>query len=784
MMNRYSPCPTSCSPLCGLGSLLAVVGLLSLALVANAAAPSQGVERRVASLRIPFVAHDDEATFRFSAATFAGTVRVERDGALAYLVRAADGRQALVRERVAPGVFAPEGQEPSATRVHVLRGKDRAGWQRDLAAFSRVSYGEIQPGVDLALVARQANVEKVFTVAAGTAPTGIEVRVEGAQLALTSEGLLELRSPAGVVAFTPPVAYQEVDEARRTVEVRYALRGSDRYGFEVGPHDSEHALVIDPLFASTFVGAGNPDYAFAVAYDRQGRAYIAGQAAQGIYGDYPSTTGAYQETNAGGSDVVVSWLSADLTQLLASTFVGGSGGEGATALAVDYSAGGLEPSIVVAGSTNSADFPTSVGAFDTSLGGPHDVFVLRLGHDLATLEASTYLGGSNIEVAFEPNTDRRGPSLAVAPDGSVYAAGTTSSSDFPTTPPATGRLPYQASKAGDDEVYIARLSSGLDALLAGTYLGGGENDRGTGIGLDASGRVFVTGHTESAPGWRPPPYEPFPIIAGAYDETFNSAGGVLLEDGFVSRLDANLQFLERSSFIGGSSSDLVWTLVVEPGSADVYIAGDALSTDYPTTPGAYDPVGLGAYSGFISRLDADLATLEVSTFLGGAASDNRILAIDLDTDGDVWATGYTWASDFPVTVDLGDPDLPPYYDPINYSNKDVFLSRLAPDLDVLKESYHFGGSGPQEAWGIIAHTEVAYFAGWTETGRPRDWSYPVTPGAYDIVADDDDAFVTILPEPACALGVGIVALAGLATRRRATTGDRDPTRLPIDRAES
>ena len=127
---------------------------------------------------------------------------------------------------------------------------------------------------------------------------------------------------------------------------------------------------------------------------------------------------------------------------------------------------GIEPGegdrIVVAGLTGSADFPITLSAFDRTHNGNSDVFVFRMNEDLSSILASTYVGGSHMEKAFEPNTDR-GPDMAMDAAGSIYVAGTTYSSDFPDIPAGKELpgeyVPFQAVKHDDDDAFVIKLSN-------------------------------------------------------------------------------------------------------------------------------------------------------------------------------------------------------------------------------------------------------------------------------------------------------------------------------------
>ena len=465
-----------------------------------------------------------------------------------------------------------EGKAP--TRVSYFRGKDQSKWKSDIPTYDLVSLGEVYKGIELKLRAYGNNVEKLFFVRPEGDPLSIRVKTEGAKnIKVNKEGELELETDLGVVKFTMPVAYQKENGKKKFIEVAYAVKGNE-YTFTVGDYDRTKELVIDPLLASTFLGGSGNDWVNSISIDSSGNVYVAGETyssdfpiTTGAYDntfsgcvydafvsklnsnltqllastflsgscwswascisvdssgnvyvaggtiaadDFPITSGAYQETMHGAGDAFVSKLNSDLTQLLASTFLGGSESDGASSISIDSSGNDY-----VAGGTGSSDFPVTTG---TAHGGSEDAFVAKLNSDLAQLLASTFLGGYSGDRAGSISTDS---------SGNVYVAGKTYSSDFPTTDGA-----YDTTHNGGDDVFVSALDGNLQNLLASTFLGGSGGEGyshyvfypyvGSPMTIDSSGHVYVAGWTSSSD---------FPTTDGAHDITFDGD-----KDGFVSKL--------------------------------------------------------------------------------------------------------------------------------------------------------------------------------------------------------------------------------------------------------
>ncbi len=191
------------------------------------------------------------------------------------------------------------------------------------------------------------------------------------------------------------------------------------YGVGVGPYDRSQTLVIDPLVYSTYLGGSGDDIGHGIAVDGLGQAYITGAT---VSAKYDVTSGAFQATCRGEVDVFVTKLNARGTALVYSTYLGGSKVEFGHGIAVD----GLGQAYIT-GFTESPDYPTTSGAFQTTLRGRFgytDVFVTKLNADGTALVYSTFLGGSGYE---------RGLGIAVDGLGQAYITGTTDSQDYPTT---------------------------------------------------------------------------------------------------------------------------------------------------------------------------------------------------------------------------------------------------------------------------------------------------------------------------------------------------------------
>ena len=318
------------------------------------------------------------------------------------------------------------------------------------------------------------------------------------------------------------------------------------------------------LLYSTIVGGGSEAVATAIAVNSQGDAYITGYT---ISDNFPITPGALQTKFGGSSDAFVTKLNADGSQLLFSTFLGGSSSDGGAGIAVDSSGHAY-----VSGSTLSADFPTTPGAFQTKASGANDAFVAELNLEGSQLVYSTFLGGFGNDA---------GAGIAIDGSGNAYVTGITGSENFPTTQGA-----FQTSKAGDFDAFVTKLNRDGSQLLYSTFLGGiGFDDSGLGIAVDRRGNACVTGSTDSVD---------FPTTPDAFQVNF--AGDFSVTDAFMSKLNASGTELIYSTFLGGFGGGFgndAGAGVAVDSQGNAYITGSTESTDFPTTPGAFQTNSAG-----------------------------------------------------------------------------------------------------------------------------------------------------------------------------------------------
>jgi hypothetical protein len=318
------------------------------------------------------------------------------------------------------------------------------------------------------------------------------------------------------------------------------------------------------LLYATYLGGSGSDYGRGIAVDPMGRVTVTGYTASA---NFPLVD-AYQPDRP-GQDAFVARLNAAGNALDFSTYLGGSGTDGALAVAVDVAG-----AAVVAGYTYSADFPLeSPLTTDRPL---VDAFLAAFTVDGRSLTYSSYLGGAGNDYATAVDLDQL---------GRPWVAGYTYSADFPT------HAPVQPTYGGLADGFVVCIDPGVPALEFASFLGGGLDDCPYGIRASATGNIVVTGYTNSVD---------FPVSPDGHADCPG-------EDAFAWCLDLATRGVTWSTYIGGSGSDRGHAVAVDPGGC-LYIVGRTSSSDFlaATTPASptfrlLSAIPTGLYDAFVYK---------------------------------------------------------------------------------------------------------------------------------------------------------------------------------------
>lgn len=408
-------------------------------------------------------------------------------------------------------------------------------------------------------------------------------------------------------------------------------------------------LRADPhLLSSTFFGGVGTEEGNNVAVDQQGNIYLTGFTDST---NFPLSAAAQATFGGGKQDAFITKLDPSGSRILYSTFLGGNGQDNATGIAVDRAGNAY-----ITGFTDSNNFPTK-NAFQPTNRGNANAFVAKLDPQ-GRLIFSTLLGGSASDY---------GSCITVDSSGNIYVSGISTSSDL------TTMNPIQSTLNGLTDLFVAKIDE-ANRLVYSTYVGGGALDAATGIAVDVSGNVYVTGLTSSIDFHTVNPFQA------------NHAGGAF--DGFAIKLNPAGTKVIYATYLGGGGEDRAFRIAVDQ-SGSAYITGDTDSANFPVVNAA-QRLSAGTADAFVTKLSPSGTELVYSTYLGGDGIDGGT-SITVDSTGSASVCGFTVSSNFPVSSAV---------QPVSSGGYDAFVTKLSASGSTLSYSTYLGGSGIDSAFGI------------------------------------------------------------------------------------
>jgi uncharacterized repeat protein (TIGR01451 family) len=497
-------------------------------------------------------------------------------------------RMKLVDSNPTPRV-SQENELPG--KSNYIIGSDRRNWHTQVPRYGKVKYQDVYPGVDLVYYGNQQQLEYDFIVAPGADPDAIELAFEGARnIRVDAGGDLVLEAGDSEVRLKTPVIYQETDGHRVEIPGGYRKTDGDRVAFHLGAYDSTRPLVIDPiLIYSTYLGGSNQDFALGIAIDPDGNAFVTGFTRSL---DFPMASPAQPACAANFSNGYPDCADVFITVLTPGRGIGYSTYLGGTSrdVGTGIAVDGIAHAVYVTGLTDSRDFPT-VNAVEPTFGDNPEATTRAFVFKLnghGVPDYSTYLGGDEPSVVAN--------AIAVDAEGAAYVTG-------------TAGTPYDPM----GNAFVTKLTPDGSAVAYSLRLGGPAV--GYSIAVDAEGYASVTGATDS-PGFRVNVFQP-------------TRGR-----GFAAKLVPDGSALVYSTYLFG----------------DGIGTGIALAGPYTFVTGVMPRgSGGGPTDAFVARLDFGG---EGGYFRFGGSGEDRGSAIAVGTNGDIWVTGVTTSTDFPLVHPL------------------------------------------------------------------------------------------------------------------------------------
>ena len=569
---------------------------------------------------------------------------------------------------------------------------DKSAWASGVKSYKKQVQKNIYNGIDLHFYVDNDKLKYELHLAKNSNIKAIKLRYDGASYLAVYNGNLLVKTSVNSTIEYKPYAYQIINDIEVEVSCDYKLK-KNILSFEFpNSYDKNYPLIIDPVLEfSTYSGSTSDNFGYTATYDNFGFLY-SGSTSFGV--GYPTTMGAYQlnyANAAGGTDVAITKYDTSGTTRIYSTYLGGTKDELPHSMIVNSA-----DELFIFGTTGSADFPTTLSAYQTTFnGGPAlstlgigvsfpngaDIFVSRLSTDGGNLLASTFLGGTDNDglntasrLKFNYADEVRGE-IDIDKNNNVYIATCTQSSDFPIT------SSLQTTNNGGQEGCIVKMDNQLTSIIWSSYLGGSADDGIYSLALDKNDNIYVTGGTTSAD---------FPTTTNAYQTVHQDS---VRADAFISLINSEGTQILSSSYYGTEQYDQSY--FVEIGSTDaVYLFGQTKASASTLVQNAtYFQSGAGQ---FIAVFTADLASVLRATVVGTGKGTPDIspTAFLVDVCDKIYLSG--WGSN------LGGPlstlNLPVSTNAFQGTTdgNDFYLMVVDDALSSLVYATYFGGSQSNE----------------------------------------------------------------------------------------
>lgn len=534
-------------------------------------------------------------------------------------------------------------EKPLSSYNNYYIGNDKSKWASGCKIYHAITYQNIYPNIDIRYYTNDNHLKYDFIVRPGGNVQDIVLYFEGVDKLKISKGNLIIKTSVGEIKESAPYSYQISENGKQEVTCNYELRGNI-LRFNVKENiDANATLVIDPtLIFSTFTGSTADNWGYTATYDNDGNFYAGGI----VFGSgFPVSNGAFLTAFQGGLpgsqgafDIGIMKFNATGSNRIYATYLGGAGNEQPHSLVVDKN-----NNLIVAGRTNSANYPTTLTSYGPT--GGWDIILTKLNFAGTALVNSIKIGGSGDDgVNIKPKSEsglitiRRNygddarSEVIVDDNDNIYLASSTQSVNFPTTNNAaqTVRGATNADGRYQDGVVI-KTNATLDNIIFSTLFGGNNDDAAFVLALNpTNNNIYVAGGTASTD-----------LLGDKTGVLFpNNQGGAENVDGFVTILSNDGTQIIKTSYMGTNGVDIVFGIQFDK-KGFPYIMGT--TTGSWTVKNAIYTQANGKQ--FISKLQPNLSDWVYSTVFGTNSSSPNIspVAFLIDRCENVYVSG--WGGD-------------------------------------------------------------------------------------------------------------------------------------------
>lgn len=626
-------------------------------------------------------------------------------------------------------------------------GNNPEKWASFVKNYQRVIIENIYNGIDYEILSAGNGIKYNFIVHKNASPQNIQMNYTGVKKIFLKNKELHISLAFEEIIEKKTYAYQIIEDKIVEVPCAFVLQNTTvSFQFPKG-YNKAYDLIIDPsLIFAAQSGSTADNFGMTATYDNSGNLISGGT----VFGaGYPTTTGAYDITYNGSSpgsnteiDVVLTKYNNTGTNLIASTYFGGSFSEIVTSLIVDDN-----DNVYFYGATSSPDLPMLSTSWDTTFGGGPvltfvfngtsfsngtDIYIAKMNSSLSSLLGATFIGGSNNDGVNHTNTittytsgygtvteyppdslmynygDQYRGEIQLDKNNNVYIISSTRSSDFPVSANA-----FDNTLGGKQDAVLCVFNTNLSNLIFSSFIGGNNNDCGNSLEVTDSLFVYATGGTTSTN---------FPVTSGAYSTSYN--GGKA--DGFIVKIDPFSGTLLRSTYVGTNNYDQSYFVRRDPQN-NIYIYGQSLG-NMPVIGTVYSNPGRHQ---FISVFDQQLNSMLLSTVFGSALNKTDISpsAFAIDGCGYIYLSG--WGGNIIFLQPTGGMPLSSAIQSTT-DGYNFYLMAFKPNLSALVFASYFGGPLSHEHvdGGTSRFDKCGNIYQSVCAGCGGNDDFPVTPGAW------------------------------------------------------